>query len=77
MKEAVSTILEKKGDCWGCSKCSSSFQNSTGFYYHAAGCLPELYVRAPFIRKALGLSELSESQSPRSEYTEGATVLAH
>jgi hypothetical protein len=58
MKEAVSTILEKKGECWGCSKCSSSFQNSTGFYYHAAGCLPETYVHAPFIRRGLGLPVL-------------------
>jgi len=76
MKEAVSSILQKKEDCWGCLKCSASFQNSTGFYYHAAGCLPEMYVRAPFIRRVLGLPPLSGSQPSRSECEEAAPAVS-
>jgi ribosomal protein L37AE/L43A len=57
MKTKVAEYLDRTDTMWNCKACNQEFKNSTGFYYHVAECLPQQYVSAPPIRKALGLKE--------------------
>lgn len=61
MKAKVAEYLDRTDTLWKCKGCNVEFKNSTGFYYHVAECLPEKYLSAPPIRKALGLRPMITS----------------
>lgn len=75
MKAKVHEILDKTENGWNCTRCNHSFTNSTGFYYHAADCLPERLLSAPPIRKALGLPPLVSASKSSTLSSESSSLL--